>query len=162
MTDPVLIYCDGSAYRGDGGVGVVLLRGDRCKEYSLGVGPDFQPRPWLDGGPTNQQMELLAAIVGLGLLKDNWRGKPVVIRSDSAYVVNCFRDGWYVNWRRKGWIKSGGGEVANRALWETLLGAVELFDVTFEHVKGHNGDTNNERADRLATTARRAIARRAS
>jgi ribonuclease HI len=80
---------------------------------------------------------------------------PVLIMSDSTYVVNCFRDRWYEGWRRRGWRNTAGKPVANRDLWEPLL---ELAldpgrSVRFGWVKGHSGDTMNDRVDLLATTA---------
>lgn len=103
-------------------------------------------------GHTNQTAELMAAIKALSRLsrKRRW---SVLVRSDSAYLVNCFREGWIENWRRKGW-RHKGGERPNRTLWETLEALVAFHDVEFEHVKGHSGDTYNERADRLAVAAR--------
>ena len=48
-----------------------------------------------------------------------------------------------------------GGPVKNRDLWERLFGLVwdESRDVTFEWIKGHAGDPNNNRVDRLARAA---------
>lgn len=104
-------------------------------------------------GTTNQQMEIVACIVALRKIKRGKRRYKVLIRSDSAYVVNCFREGWIENWRRKEW-RHKGGERPNRAYWETLESYVALHDVEFEHVKGHAGDKYNERADELAVAGR--------
>src|SRR5262249_13929836 len=49
---------------------------------------------------TNQRMEIMGAIEGLRSLTGRRR---VEIYSDSAYLVNCFRDKWYERWRRNGW-----------------------------------------------------------
>ena len=46
---------------------------------------------------TNQRMEIRAALEAVRALPG-----PLVVVSDSTYVVNCFRDGW---WR--GWLASG-------------------------------------------------------
>ena len=80
---------------------------------------------------------------------------PVLVVSDSSYVVNCFRDRWWQGWLRRSWRNSQGRPVANRDLWEPLL---ELaLDggrlVRFSWVKGHSGDPMNERVDQLATEA---------
>ena len=45
----------------------------------------------------------------------------VEVVSDSTYVVNCFRDGWWRNWRRNGWKNSQRKPVANVDLWEPLI-----------------------------------------
>lgn len=143
MARRILIYADGSAGKdSSGGWGAVLLYGSRKIEISGGV---LQ-------GTTNQQAEIVACIVALRKIKKDRRYK-VLIRSDSAYVVNCFREGWIKNWRRKEW-RHKGGERPNRAYWETLESLVELHDVEFEHVRGHAGDKYNERADELAVAGR--------
>jgi ribonuclease HI len=113
----------------------------------------------VDGGPvgygsephtTNQRMEVRAVIEALRALPG-----PVHVVSDSTYVVNCFRQKWWVGWRRRGWRNSQGKPVANRDLWEPLLTlALEGGrPVTFSWVKGHSGDKMNDLVDRLATEA---------
>jgi ribonuclease HI len=99
---------------------------------------------------TNQRMEITAALKALEELKG-----PVLVISDSTYVVNCFRDRWYEGWKRRGWKNTAGKPVANRDLWEPLLEAAldPGRSVRFGWVKGHSGDTMNDRVDLLATTA---------
>jgi ribonuclease HI len=76
---------------------------------------------------------------------------PLEVVSDSTYVVNCFRDRWYLGWQRRGWVNSQRKPVANRDLWEPLVTLVnERGDVTFRWVKGHSGDEMNDLVDRLA------------
>ena len=103
-----------------------------------------------EGRTTNQRMEVTAVIKGLEALAG-----PVLVMSDSTYVVNCFRDRWWEGWRRRSWRNSAGKPVANRDLWEPLL-ALALDPgrtVRFGWVKGHSGDTMNDRVDLLATEA---------
>jgi len=58
--------------------------------------------------------------------------------SDSSYLMNCFREKWYVSWRRNGWKNSKKEPVENRELWEELLELVEKQGkVEFFRVKGH-------------------------
>ena len=112
----------------------------------------------VDGGPyasgaeprtTNQRMEISAALQAVRALDG-----PLVIVSDSTYVVNCFRDRWWQGWQRRGWVNSAKKPVANRDLWEPLIELVnERGDVTFEWVKGHSGDRMNDLVDRLAVEA---------
>ena len=77
--------------------------------------------------------------------------------SDSTYVVNCFRQKWWVGWKRRGWRNSQGKPVANRDLWEQLLDLAldPKRRVTFQWVKGHSGDPMNDWVDQLATGAGR-------
>ena len=98
---------------------------------------------------TNQRMEVNAA---LEAVRSNDGQLEIV--SDSTYVVNCFRDSWYVGWRKRGWLNSQKKPVANRDLWEPLIDLVlERGNVTFTWVKGHADDGMNDLVDRLAVQA---------
>ena len=99
---------------------------------------------------TNNRMELMAAIVGLEALT-----KPckVTLVSDSKYLTDAFNRNWIDNWLRKNWKTAGGSKVKNVDLWTRLLEAKKPHEVTFVWVKGHDGHPENERCDRLATTA---------
>ncbi len=98
---------------------------------------------------TNQRMEIQAALEAVTAL-----GGPLVIVSDSTYVVNCFRDGWWRGWVARDWVTSAKKPVANRDLWEPLVTAVrERGEITFRWVKGHSGDRMNDLVDRLAVAA---------
>lgn len=99
---------------------------------------------------TNQQMEMLAVVRAL----EHFVGRRVTICSDSAYVINCFEQKWYVRWRLNGWRNSKGEPVANREQWEYLIILVETSVVRFRKIKGHAGDPLNEEADRLAVQAK--------
>ena len=102
------------------------------------------------GLTTNQRMEITAALEAArslpGLLE---------IVSDSTYVVNCFRDGWWERWLARGWVNTARKPVANRDLWEPL---VDLYRepprrLRFRWVKGHGSDPFNDLVDRLAVAA---------
>lgn len=148
----VAIFTDGSAWEGRGGFAAVIVRRHRLH---LLAGP-------IGGSCTNQQAEMLAVISGLVLVRPlPALDRPVTVYSDSAYVVNCWQQGWISNWRRKGWKNSSGKPVANRELWESMEAAVDLHATTFVHMRGHgrgNEDPRwvayNARADRLASAAR--------
>lgn len=104
---------------------------------------------------TNNQMELTAVIEGLKVVPQNY---PVVVYSDSAYVVNAFKKNWISNWQKHNWIRSGGVPVANRELWEELLALFNKFPaVKFVWVKGHADNKYNELCDRLAVDAIRHV-----
>jgi len=99
---------------------------------------------------TNQRMEIRAALEAVRALPDS----PLVIVSDSTYVVNCFRDAWWRGWHTRGWLNSAKRPVANRDLWEPLIEAVnDRGDVTFTWVKGHSGNAMNDLVDALAVQA---------
>lgn len=142
----VTIYTDGacSGNPGPGGYGTILTFVDSNGKYhekELSEGYKHT---------TNNQMELLAVIVGLESLK-----KPckVKIISDSKYVVDSINKGWLDNWVAKNWIKSGNKVVPNADLWKRLIKSAKTHDIELEWIKGHAGYEYNERCDRLAVAA---------
>lgn len=126
----VIIVCDGACSGNGkteniGGWGAVLKYQDQ--EKTIFGGSDQT---------TNNIMELTAAIEALKLLKT--KNLHVEIYSDSAYVVNCFRNGWYHKWQINGWMTSKKEPVENKLLWQTLIGLVDSFEsVIFYKIKGH-------------------------
>lgn len=99
---------------------------------------------------TNQRMEVRAVAEALRSVAG-----PVVVVSDSAYVVRCFNDRWWVGWERRAWRNAKGQPVANQDLWRPLLELVRARQVRFEWVKGHAGDPMNTLVDALANEAAR-------
>ena len=82
----------------------------------------------------------------------------VRIVSDSTYVVNCFKNRWYIAWRANGWRNAQKKPVANKDLWEPLVEEVvdrRPGEIELAWVKGHAGNPMNELADLLATEAAR-------
>lgn len=143
----VKIYTDGSARGnpdGPGGYGVVLEYVDtkgqlHTKELSAGYKKT-----------TNNRMEMMAAIRGLEALN---RPCQVELYSDSQYLINAFNQHWIDGWIKKGWKRGKNEPVKNVDLWKKLLEAKAPHEVTFIWVKGHDGHPQNERCDKLATTA---------
>lgn len=133
----VTIYTDGacSGNPGPGGWAWAIEGG----KYASGADP----------ATTNQRMELMAA---LQAVRSN--EGPIVIVSDSTYVVHCFRDKWYAGWMKRGWVNSKKQPVANRDIWEPLIECViARKNVTFRWVRGHSGHPMNDLVDRLAVEA---------
>jgi ribonuclease HI len=103
---------------------------------------------------TNQRMEIMAALEAVRALPG-----PLVVVSDSTYVVNCFRDAWWKGWIARGWVTSAKKPVVSRDLWEPLVDLVnERGDVSFRWVKGHSGDEMNDLVDALAVEQSHAMA----
>ena len=150
---PVVVYTDGACSGNPGPGGWAAIIQD---------GPDATSERVVSGGEratTNQRMELMAAIEGLAALSSRRR---VRLHSDSAYVVNCFRDRWWERWERGGWLGAGHKPVTNRDLWERLLAETRRHDVTWVKVAGHAGDPLNERVDQLARAEAAKIVRQPS
>ncbi len=137
----VSIYTDGacSGNPGPGGWAALLIYNGHEKEISGG-----------EKLTTNQRMELKAALKALAALKEPCKVK---IYSDSAYLVNAFRQGWLKKWQRNGWLTIEKKPVENRDLWESLLALTERHEVEWYKVKGHSNNYYNERCDRLAREA---------
>ena len=137
----ITVYTDGacSGNPGPGGWGAVLIHGETIRELSGG-----------ERATTNNRMEMSGVIRALEALRERCK---VRVHSDSAYVINCFRDRWYDRWRRNGWTSAQKKPVENRDLWEALIAEVERHDVTWHKVAGHSGDPLNDRADALARAA---------
>jgi len=126
--------------------------------WAWAVAPDGEPnRSGGEERTTNQRMEVYAVLDALRshsrLADDHGAPMPIEVVSDSTYVVNCFRDGWWVKWERNGWKNSKKQPVATVALWEPLIELVRRADVTFTWVKGHSGDRMNDLVDALAVAA---------
>jgi ribonuclease HI len=77
----------------------------------------------------------------------------LLVVSDSTYVVNCFRDGWWRRWTVNGWRTASRQPVANVDLWQPLVALYEVRRPSFRWVKGHSGDPMNDLVDRLAVAA---------
>ncbi|NMG57014.1 ribonuclease HI [Geitlerinema sp. P-1104] len=137
----VTIYTDGacSGNPGPGGYGTVLIYRDFRKELSGGF-----------RRTTNNRMEMMAAIVGLKLLK---QACQVTLYSDSKYIVDAMRQGWAKRWKAKGWWRNKKERAKNPDLWEELLQLSDFHQVEFVWVKGHAGNKENECCDRLAVAA---------
>ena len=103
-----------------------------------------------DRHTTNNRMELTAILMALKALPDQ---AVAVIYSDSQYAVNGLTS-WSKNWARRDWRKKDGAEIPNRDLWLALEEQKMRVDARFRWVRGHSGNTGNERADRLADVGR--------
>lgn len=140
----VELYTDGacSGNPGPGGWGVLLRWRGHEKELS-GSAPLT----------TNNRMELMAAIEGLASLR-----RPSVVRlyTDSLYL----RDGitrWLPRWKHNGWRTANRKPVKNEDLWQRLEAVLAPHQVDWQWVQGHAGHAENERVDRLARAAARAV-----
>jgi ribonuclease HI len=102
---------------------------------------------------TNNRMELLAAIRGLEQLKEPCE---VTLYSDSKYVVDAMSLGWAAKWKKRNGWRTNQERAENFDLWERLLALCEKHQVTFQWVRGHADNTENECCDRLSCAALKA------
>jgi len=127
----VRIFTDGSARPnpGPGGWAYLLVY----------TNPQNRPHERLVSGhedfTTNQRMELMAAIQGLGRLRE-----PCDVRlyTDSSYLIT---------------VANGGTARRNTDLVEQLRTVASQHQVTWIHVPAHAGHPENERVDAAAHEA---------
>lgn len=133
----LIIYTDGASRGnpGPGGYGALLQWGNTRKELSAG----YQHT-------TNNRMELMAVIAALEAVKKD--GVPIVIHTDSKYIVNAVENGWLFNWVKKQFKNK-----KNKDLWMRFLPLYKKHHVRFVWVKGHAQNPFNNRCDQLATQA---------
>ena len=146
---PVTIYTDGSCSGnpGPGGWGALLVYGD----------PPDQVTRELKGAEaetTNNRMELQAAAEALEALREPCR---VTLHSDSAYLINAFKQRWMDGWIKRGWKTANKTPVLNQDLWERLIAQDARHEVAWTKVKGHAGVELNEHVDGLAVGAMRTM-----
>lgn len=133
----VEIYTDGacSGNPGPGGWGAYLIYNKTKKEI---FGYNLQT--------TNNQMEMLASIEALKILK-----KPCTINlyTDSKYLHLGITK-WVHGWQKNNWRKSDNHPVKNAELWQNLQYEITKHDIIWHWVKGHGDNEGNIIADRLA------------
>ncbi len=136
----VVIHTDGGCQGnpGPGGWAAVLRYGKHRRELS-GAEPHS----------TNNRMELRAAIEALNALREPCQ---VTLHTDSQYLRQGITE-WIEGWKRRGWRTTDKSPVKNEDLWRALDAARARHQVNWHWVKGHHGDSANERCDRLAGEA---------
>jgi ribonuclease HI len=134
----IKLYTDGASRGnpGPGGFGVILMWNNHRKEISGGYRLT-----------TNNRMELLAVITGLEAITK--KELPVVIYSDSQYVVKAIEEGWLDNWIKTDF--KGGKK--NKDLWTWYYELSRNRKIKMKWVKGHADNPFNNRCDELATEA---------
>jgi len=141
----VQLFTDGgcSGNPGPGGWAFVLRHPASGKELE---------RSGAERETTNNRMELLAVIRGLGALN---RPTHVQVVTDSTYVGRGFSE-WLPKWKANGWQRREKGRwvpIKNEDLWRELDALLARHQVDFVHVRGHSGHPENERCDTLAVAA---------
>lgn len=136
----VEVFTDGACRGnpGPGGWAALLRAGSHERELSGS-----------EAMTTNNRMELMAVIMGLGALK---RRVDARVYTDSLYVLKGISE-WLPGWKAAGWKTAAKKPVKNQDLWERLDAEVARHRVTWQWVKGHSGHPENERVDALANAA---------
>ena len=135
--------CSGNP--GPGGWGGLIIFDDKSE---LEIGGSEQ-------NTTNNRMELTAAIKTLERLKTYKLKENFKLRTDSKYVIEGYTK-WIINWKRNGWKTSSGKSVQNLDLWQKI-DQLRINGLVMEYVKGHSGDKQNDRVDKIATNYSKGI-----
>lgn len=125
-----MIYTDGSCLGNPGPGGwayLIEVNGQRFDDS--------------DGVPhsTNNRMELRAVIEAIKAVDEKKIPGPIIVHSDSSWVVKTMTD----NWKRK----------KNLDLWEELIPLLHDKEVNWQWVRGHSGHPQNEDCDVRALKA---------
>ena len=135
--------CSGNP--GPGGWGGLIIFDDNSE---LEIGGSEQ-------NTTNNRMELTAAIKTLEKLKTYKLKENFKLRTDSKYVIEGYTK-WIINWKKNGWKTSSGKSVQNLDLWQKI-DQLRINGLIMEYVKGHSGDKQNDRVDKIATNYSKGI-----
>ena len=141
MSTPIQLFTDGacSGNPGPGGWAAILRSGKHERELSGG-----------EAHTTNNRMELMAVIAGLGAIKSP---AHVRVHTDSKYVMDGART-WLAGWKARGWRTADKKPVKNEDLWRALDEQQQRhLSVAWSWIAGHSGHPENERADALARAA---------
>lgn len=143
--DRTKIYTDGacSGNPGKGGWAYIVIKQDEIIE-----------KYGFENETTNNRMELIGTFMALNYCVCNGI-QNVEIYSDSAYVVNAFKNKWLENWKANGWRKKDGKAIKNKEIWKSVYKLLKGYDINvkFTKVKAHSGNTFNEKVDKLAKKA---------
>lgn len=142
------IYTDGSVSgnqfkKNRGGWGVFI-------NYSSGL---IRTLNGFSNNTTNSRMEMTAVLKALEFVNEYCFSDDFInIYSDSAFIVNTFKNTWYKSWLNKNWKNSKNKPVKNSDLWKKILSLINNFNnINFIKVFAHSGIPGNEIADALAT-----------
>lgn len=126
----IKIYTDGAyaSSRDKGGWAFVVIQDNKKIHSSF----------FCEENTTNNRMEIQAVIEAIIWAKENKLTK-IEIFTDSMYVIGTMSK----NWKRN----------KNHDLWEILDKLVLNMTISWNHVKGHEGDKYNELCDALAVAA---------
>lgn len=148
------IYTDGacSSKTEMGGWALVVVEDDEV----IGTQTGYEPYS------TNNRMELSAILTALRIADEVESSRvEITIITDSAYCCNAFLQKWYVNWLNNGWKTADKKDVKNQDLWSEAIALYiknkDIHNITFEKVKGHNGQKYNEMVDKLAVDKRKEL-----
>lgn len=137
------IYTDGACNqeKNTGGWSFLILENKETKIQKSGHITDT----------TNNQCEMWAAIHAIKEIETIIFSEPIKITlySDSAYLVNAFKDDWISKWLKNDWINSQGKPVLNKELWEQLITLQNNMKVQFVQIRRCSNE-HAKKVDKMA------------
>lgn len=100
---------------------------------------------------TNNRMALASALKALELLGRGGAERPILMVSDSQYLIKGMRE-WAPGWAARNWTRKA-GPIENLVLWQSLWAAARQRTVRWTWVRGHDRHPKNEYANDLAVAA---------
>ena len=131
------IYTDGACLGNPGPGGWAALIIDNNQERILSGNNEMT---------TNNRMELLAVIKALESINHHLE---ITIYTDSKYVINGITS-WIKKWKTNDWKNSSKTPVKNIDLWKILDMSSQKKKIKWVWVKGHSGNTYNDKVDEIA------------
>jgi ribonuclease HI len=102
---------------------------------------------------TSNRMEMAAAVCAIESLPEI--PDKIILHTDSQYLCHGFMS-WRHKWKRNGWKMSkklNASEPKNLDLWKVLDRLAESVEIELVWIRGHNGQAENERVDKLSMKA---------
>ena len=132
------IWTDGacSGNPGPGGWGALIKYDNSTKEISGS-----------EKNTTNNRMEMMAVIEALKYVDTE---SKINLYTDSKYVKEGITN-WITGWKKNNWKNSKKKDVKNKDLWVELDTLSQKHNISWNWVKGHSGNIENDIADKLAT-----------
>lgn len=164
MNMPIEIYTDGSSLGnpGQSGLGYIIKYWEMPEENEMPISKEVEGKQGFRLS-TNNRMEIMAGLYGIRaaidlIKKESIDSKIVSLMSDSSYFCDAVNKRWIDKWSQNGWITSTQFPVKNKDLWEKVIEILKEVHnmgivINISHVMGHNGNENNEKADKLAVSA---------
>lgn len=137
----VIIYTDGACYGNPGPGGWAALINHDGSERMLSGG---------ERETTNNRMELTAALKALQGIPES---HTVCVFTDSEYLRLGITE-WLPEWKANNWRRKG-GRLANKDLWQKLDSISAGLTIEWHWLRGHAGNPQNDRVDRMARVALR-------
>lgn len=111
---------------------------------------------------TNNRMEIYAVLSAMENIDTIETTRVnITIYTDSAYVANCFNQGWYKSWLKNGWRTADKQPVKNQDLWMRLIALyiknAARFTIQFVKVAAHRDNKWNNYVDLLAQKNRKKL-----